>query len=53
MQRTMVAALLLAGLSGAAQAQARVPRWHERIETAAETARESGKPLLIVFRCVR
>jgi hypothetical protein len=52
--RTLTAAaLLVAGFHGAVQAQARIPRWHENLATATAQSRISGKPVFIVFRCVR
>lgn len=34
-------------------AQTNVLRWHEGLESGVATARESGKPLFVVLRCVR
>lgn len=45
--------LLWTGLCSAAQAQGPLLRWHDRIDRGAAAARESGKPLFVVFRCVR
>ena len=33
-------------------AQVRILRWHTTLESAQQAARDSGKPLFIVFRCV-
>jgi hypothetical protein len=49
--------VVLAGslLLGAGQLAAHEPllRWHDRLEIAQQKARESGKPIFVVFRCVR
>jgi hypothetical protein len=34
-------------------AQAQVQGWHTRLEDAQRLARETGKPIFLVFRCVR
>jgi hypothetical protein len=36
-----------------ASAQEKVLRWHDNLERGVEAARKSGKPLFVVFRCVR
>jgi hypothetical protein len=36
-----------------ASAQEKILRWHDSLDRGAQTARESGKPLFVVFRCVR
>jgi hypothetical protein len=46
-----VLALLLTGAP--ASAQEKILRWHDDLGRGAETARKSGKPLFVVFRCVR
>jgi hypothetical protein len=40
-------------LTGTAAAQDKIPRWHDNLERGAAAARDSGKPLFVVFRCVR
>jgi hypothetical protein len=34
-------------------AQTQVQGWHTRLEEAQRIARETGKPIFLVFRCVR
>lgn len=34
-------------------AQEAISGWHDNLDRARKIAREQGKPLLIVFRCVR
>src|SRR5437868_13641992 len=46
-------AALFAAMSGTAAAQDKIQRWHDNLERGAKAARESGKPLFVVFRCVR
>jgi len=46
-----VLALLLTGAP--ASAQEKILRWHVDLGRGAEAARASGKPLFVVFRCVR
>jgi hypothetical protein len=36
-----------------ASAQEKILRWHDSLERGIEAARKSGKPLFVVFRCVR
>jgi hypothetical protein len=43
--------LLLTGVP--ASAQEKILRWHDDLGRGAEAARTSGKPLFVVFRCVR
>lgn len=50
---TIAALWCLTAAAGPATAQTRVLRWHEDLSAAAKLARESGKPLFVVFRCVR
>ncbi len=47
--------LLLASTSASSlsQAQETVPGWHNNLAQAQQLSEESGKPLFIVFRCVR
>ena len=47
-----IAALLLLA-STPTVAQETVPGWHSNLAQAQKLAEESGKPLFIVFRCVR
>jgi hypothetical protein len=49
----LAALALLALLGEGASAQTTLLRWHDRLDSAQASARESGKPLLVVFRCVR
>jgi hypothetical protein len=39
--------------SAAVSAQDKIQRWYENLDRGVEAARKSGKPLFIVFRCVR
>ena len=48
-----LAALFLLLVSTAASPQDKVLRWYENLDRGAEAARKSGKPLFVVFRCVR
>ncbi len=43
---------LLAG-TATLPAQEKIARWHDSLERGAKAARETGKPLFVVFRCVR
>ena len=45
-------ALLLCQMAGMASAQAKATKWVE-LGVGAKQAKESGKPLFVVFRCVR
>jgi hypothetical protein len=45
--------LALAAVSATAQAQSGDLRWHDGLKEGAAHARRSGKPLFVVFRCVR
>ena len=49
--RSALLALLLTGAP--ATAQEKILRWHDDLGRGAEAARASGKPLFVVFRCVR
>jgi len=40
-------------LSTAVVAQDKIQRWHDNLDRGIEAARKSGKPLFVVFRCVR
>lgn len=52
--RVCVAAFLFfATTSQPSVAQDAVPGWHSNLTVAQQLAEESGKPLFIVFRCVR
>jgi hypothetical protein len=46
-------AVIVAASAGAATAQDKVQGWHHNLERSAAAARNSGKPLFVVFRCVR
>jgi hypothetical protein len=46
-----VLALLLTGAP--VSAQEKILRWHDELGRGVEAARASGKPLFVVFRCVR
>lgn len=48
-----LAALLSAVPFTAALGQSRYVGWHSDLKTAAAKAAETGKPLMVVFRCVR
>lgn len=45
--------LILATTSKSVIAQDAVPGWHSNLTQAQRLSEESGKPLFIVFRCVR
>lgn len=45
--------LALCGLGTSANAQTPAIRWHGDLKQAADLSRTSGKPLFVVFRCVR
>ena len=45
--------LLLAAGTSATFAQDVVPGWHTNLDDACRAAEANGKPLFIVFRCVR
>jgi hypothetical protein len=53
LRKLCLIALVLAATIGRAASQDQVLRWHDNLEQGAAAARESGKPLLVVFRCVR
>jgi len=48
-----VIAMLFVFAAGTAAAQDKIQRWHDNLDRGAQAARESGKPLFVVFRCVR
>lgn len=48
-----VTLLLSSGLAASVEAQTSSARWHGELKQAAELSRTSGKPLFVVFRCVR
>lgn len=43
----------LTGMAGSVGAQTSEFGWHGELARGAAAARESGKPLFVVFRCVR
>jgi hypothetical protein len=45
--------VLILLLATAANAQDKIQRWHDNLDRGVEAARKSGKPLFVVFRCVR
>lgn len=45
--------VLMSGTVSTACAQNRLAGWHSDLKTAAAVARRTGKPLFVVFRCVR
>ena len=50
----VVLVLIAVALTAApAQAQARYLGWHTELDEAAQVAKETGKPLFVVFRCER
>jgi hypothetical protein len=49
----LLIAVAIAASSSSATAQDKLLRWHDNLERGAAVARESGKPLFVVFRCVR
>lgn len=49
----LVFAAILGAVALPAAAQDKILRWHDNLERAVQVARESGKPLFVVFRCVR
>jgi len=48
-----VAALALFSVASFASAQDKVLRWHDSLDRATAAARTTGKPVFVVFRCVR
>ena len=52
---SLTLATVLAGmvLHSSAQGQSQVSGWHTRLDDAQAAARETGKPIFLVFRCVR
>ena len=48
-----LAALVVVLSAAAAAAQDKIQRWHDNLDRGIEAARKSGKPLFVVFRCVR
>jgi len=51
--RFLLIAVVLAATAAWATAQDKLLRWHDNLERGAAAARSSGKPLFVVFRCVR
>jgi hypothetical protein len=49
----LVATLALFVSNAFAAAQDKIQRWHDNLDRGIEAARTSGKPLFVVFRCVR
>ncbi len=49
----ILTALVLLLAAAPASAQDRIQRWHDGLDRGVEAARKSGKPLFVVFRCVR
>ena len=49
----IAALLVLTMSSNSGIAQDAVPGWHSNLAQAQRLSEESGKPLFIVFRCVR
>jgi hypothetical protein len=45
--------IVLLAAAGPAAAQEKVLRWHDNLDRGAAAARVSGKPIFVVFRCVR
>jgi hypothetical protein len=35
------------------QAQTNIARWHSNLKEGVQLAHDTGKPLMVVFRCVR
>lgn len=52
MSRLMAVVLFMAIVSPVA-AQEKITGWHTDLDAASKVARESCKPLFVVFRCVR
>jgi hypothetical protein len=48
-----MAAIALFSVAAFAYSQDNVLRWHDSLDRAAQAARTTGKPLFVVFRCVR
>jgi hypothetical protein len=46
-------ALFLVLSAATAAAQDKIQRWHDSLDRGVEAARKSGRPLFVVFRCVR
>jgi len=55
--KTAVPALFLTAtfllLAPTVFSQEKIARWHDSLERAQAASRGSGKPLFVVFRCVR
>jgi hypothetical protein len=51
--RALLPILALLPTGAPASAQEKILRWHVDLGNGAEAARASGKPLFVVFRCVR
>lgn len=49
----LILVLLFVAMSSSASAQEKISGWHTDLDSACKLARESGKPLFVVFRCVR
>lgn len=45
--------LLFVAVAAPASAQEKISGWHTDLDSACKLARETGKPLFVVFRCVR
>ncbi len=52
MSRQLAVVLFMAVVSPVA-AQEQITGWHTDLDAACKVARQSGKPLFVVFRCVR
>ena len=53
---TLISSFVVTVLCAAASSacgQEKLLRWHDNLDRGAEAARASGKPLFVVFRCVR
>lgn len=51
--RSVWLVLLSLYVSVGVHAQEQVTGWHTTLESAQRAARETGRPLFVVFRCVR
>jgi|GEM_PF-2455694 len=45
--------LIVGGLAAEAAGQSLVAGWHSDLDEARRASRETGKPIFLVFRCVR
>ena len=51
--RCLLLMVLFAAVVTPVSAQEKINGWHTDLDAASKLARETGKPLFVVFRCVR